>query len=46
MTDILLNAGVRTVIGCDSHGAIYDGRKGLTAVKQTYAERTNPACTP
>ena len=46
VTDILLNAGVRTVIGCDSGGAIYDGRGGLTAVKQAYAERTNPACTP
>jgi malate dehydrogenase (oxaloacetate-decarboxylating) len=42
VTDILLNAGVRTVIGCDSHGAIYDGREGLTSVKQAYAERTNP----
>ncbi len=29
VTDILLNAGVRTVIGCDSAGAIYDGRAGL-----------------
>src|SRR3954454_13794376 len=42
VTDILLNAGVRTVIGCDSMGAIYDGRDGLNGIKQTYAERTNP----
>ena len=42
VTDILLNAGVRTVIGCDSRGAIYDGREGLTAVKQAYAERHEP----
>ena len=42
VTDILLNAGVRTVIGCDHTGAIYDGRKGLNPVKQAYAERTNP----
>ncbi len=42
VTDILLNAGVRTVIGCDHSGAIYDGRAGLNAVKQAYAERTNP----
>jgi malate dehydrogenase (oxaloacetate-decarboxylating) len=42
VTDILLNAGVKTVIGCDSHGAIWDGRPGLNAVKQAYAERTNP----
>jgi len=42
VTDILLNAGVRTVIGCDHGGAIYDGREGLNPVKQAYAERTNP----
>jgi len=41
VTDILLNAGARHVIGCDSHGAIWDGRPGLNAVKQAYAERTN-----
>ena len=44
VTDILLNAGVRTVIGCDHGGAIYDGREGLNAVKQAFAERTNPDC--
>ncbi len=42
VTDILLNAGVRTVIGCDHSGAIYEGREGLTAVKEAYAKRTNP----
>ena len=42
VTDILLNAGVRTVIGCDHSGAIYEGRVGLTAVKEAYAKRTNP----
>ena len=42
VTDILLNAGVRTVIGCDHSGAIYNGREGLNAIKQAYAERTNP----
>jgi malate dehydrogenase (oxaloacetate-decarboxylating) len=42
VTNILLNAGVRTVIGCDHSGAIYDGRGGLNAVKQAYAQRTNP----
>jgi malate dehydrogenase (oxaloacetate-decarboxylating) len=42
VTDILLNAGVRTVIGCDHNGAIYEGRGGLNAVKQAYAQRTNP----
>ena len=43
VTDILLNAGVRDVIGCDHGGAIYDGREGLNEVKQAFAERTNPA---
>ena len=42
VTDILLNAGVRTLIGCDHAGAIYDGRSGLNSIKQAYAERTNP----
>jgi malate dehydrogenase (oxaloacetate-decarboxylating) len=42
VTDILLNAGVRTVIGCDHTGAIYDGRDNLNPVKQAYAKRTNP----
>jgi malate dehydrogenase (oxaloacetate-decarboxylating) len=44
VTDILLNAGVLTVIGCDHEGAIYDGREGLNPVKQSFAERTNPDC--
>jgi malate dehydrogenase (oxaloacetate-decarboxylating) len=44
VTDILLNAGVRTVIGCDHEGAIYNGREGLNPVKQSFAERTNPDC--
>ncbi|MEO5633764.1 NAD-dependent malic enzyme [Gaiella sp.] len=42
VTDILQNAGVRTVIGCDHEGAIYDGREGLNAIKAAYAKRTNP----
>ncbi len=41
VTDILLNAGVRNVIGCDQEGAIYDGREGLNAIKAAYAKRTN-----
>ena len=41
VTDILLNAGVRHVIGCDHSGAIYSGREGLNTVKQAFAERTN-----
>jgi len=42
VTDILLNAGVRTVVGCDHIGAIYEGREGLNAIKEAYAKRTNP----
>ena len=45
VTDILLNAGVRNVIGCDHAGAIWSGRPGLNRVKQWYAERTNLDCT-
>jgi malate dehydrogenase (oxaloacetate-decarboxylating) len=39
---ILLNAGVRNVVGCDRHGAIYRGRDGLNVYKARYAELTNP----
>ena len=42
VTDILLNAGVRRIVGCDHSGAVHRGRDGLTAVKAAYAERTNP----
>jgi len=45
VTDILLNAGVRHVIGCDHGGAIWNGRPELNPVKQGYAERTNFDCT-
>ncbi|MFK7917449.1 MAG: NAD-dependent malic enzyme [Ilumatobacter sp.] len=39
---ILLGAGVGTIIGVDSKGAVYDGRDGLNAWKQWFAENTNP----
>jgi malate dehydrogenase (oxaloacetate-decarboxylating) len=42
VTDILLHAGARRIIGCDHGGAVAIGREGLTPVKQAYAERTNP----
>src|SRR3954468_13430794 len=38
---ILLAAGVTHVTGCDSRGALHDGRDGLNGIKQAYAERTN-----
>ena len=42
VTDILLAAGARTIVGCDSVGAIHPGRDGLNPVKAAFAERTNP----
>ena len=42
VTRILQAAGVRNVVGCDSQGAVYRGRPGLTEVKARYAEETNP----
>ena len=42
VTRTLQAAGVRNVIGCDSSGAVYRGRPGLTDVKALYAEDTNP----
>jgi malate dehydrogenase (oxaloacetate-decarboxylating) len=42
VTDILLQAGARTVVGCDSKGAIHRGRDDLNDVKRAFAERTNP----
>ena len=44
VTDILLAAGARTVIGCDEGGAIHRERTGLSTAKAAYAERTNHAC--
>ena len=41
--DILLAAGARVVIGCDSRGAIHRGRTDLNESKRAFAERTNPA---
>ena len=43
VTKILLAAGARTIIGCDEHGALYDGRLGLNDAKREYAQLTNPA---
>ena len=44
VTDILLAAGARTVIGCDEGGAVHRERTGLSTAKAAYAERTNHAC--
>jgi malate dehydrogenase (oxaloacetate-decarboxylating) len=41
-TRMLQAAGVREVIGCDRHGALYPGRPALQGPKIAYAETTNP----
>jgi malate dehydrogenase (oxaloacetate-decarboxylating) len=42
VTNILLAAGVRDIVGCDRLGAVYRGRPGLNSVKRDYAAVTNP----
>ena len=47
VTQILMNAGVRSIIGCDSRGAIHTDRAdyqdgSMPAMKRWYAESTNP----
>ncbi len=42
VTDMLLEAGARQIIGCDSTGAICAERPNLTPVKAAYAAKTNP----
>jgi malate dehydrogenase (oxaloacetate-decarboxylating) len=46
VTQILMNAGVRNIIGCDSRGAIHTGRAdyqdgSMPEMKRWYAESTN-----
>ena len=42
-TKILLNAGVKNIIGCDIHGAVYRGRtEHMNKALEWYAENTNP----
>jgi malate dehydrogenase (oxaloacetate-decarboxylating) len=47
VTQILMNAGVRNIIGCDSRGAIHTDRADylddtMPVMKRWYAESTNP----
>jgi malate dehydrogenase (oxaloacetate-decarboxylating) len=42
VTKILLEAGVRDVVGCDREGAVHRDRPGLSGVKAEYAALTNP----
>ena len=42
-TKIIMAAGVRDIIGCDQHGALYRGRtEHMNWVKDWYAKNTNP----
>ena len=42
VSKLLMEAGVRDIVGCDRDGALHPGRKGLTAIKKWYAKNTNP----
>jgi len=47
VTRILMQAGVREIVGCDSRGAVHTARAdyvdgSMSAVKRWYAEHTNP----
>lgn len=41
-TNMLMDLGVKHIVGCDRQGAIYVGRGQLDEAKKEYAERTNP----
>jgi malate dehydrogenase (oxaloacetate-decarboxylating) len=41
-TKILLAAGARDIVGCDSKGIVHKGRADLNPEKQEYARLTNP----
>jgi malate dehydrogenase (oxaloacetate-decarboxylating) len=41
-TKILLSAGARNIIGCDSKGIVHKRREDLNPTKHWYAENTNP----
>jgi malate dehydrogenase (oxaloacetate-decarboxylating) len=42
VTQILLAAGVRDIVGCDRLGAVHRDRPGLSGIKRDYAALTNP----
>ncbi len=41
-TNMLMQLGVKNIIGCDRKGAIYEGRDDLNNAKLEYAKTTNP----
>ena len=42
VSKLLMEAGVKDIIGCDREGALNPSKKGLTAIKKWYAKNTNP----
>lgn len=41
-TNMLLDLGVKNIIGCDRKGVLHKGRTDLDATKKEYVARTNP----
>jgi malate dehydrogenase (oxaloacetate-decarboxylating) len=39
---IMLSAGARNIVGCDSRGIVHKDREGLNPSKQWFAQHTNP----
>src|SRR5204862_5569645 len=42
VSDVLMSAGARNIVGCDSRGVVQTARNDLNDVKRSFAERTNP----
>jgi malate dehydrogenase (oxaloacetate-decarboxylating) len=42
VSDVLMSAGARNIVGCDSRGVVDSARNDLNDVKRSFAERTNP----
>ena len=42
VSKLLMEAGVKDIVGCDREGALNPSKKGLTAIKKWYAKNTNP----
>ena len=41
-TKMLMNYGIKNIIGCDKDGALYVGKSGMNEIQSWYAEHTNP----
>ncbi len=39
---IMMAAGAKNIVGCDSRGIVHEGRDNLNPMKQWFAENTNP----